>query len=141
MRRSEALAPLSRDHHRALVIAADLQRAEPDRAGDVAARFVEFLAGHELSHFALEESVLLPGVPDNDIGRGLVKRVLDDHTDLRRAWQRLRDAEDPPAVELLHAVGARLRDHVRMEERELFPYLEQSLDPATLAELGARLGA
>jgi len=139
MRRSEALAPLSRDHHHALVIATALERADPDRAGEVAARFVEFLSHHELSHFALEESVLLPVVPGEDTGRALVERLLADHAYLRGAWQRLRDSHDPPDLEFLRAVGARLRDHVRMEERELFPYLEQSLDPGTLDEVGARL--
>lgn len=139
MRRSEALAPLSRDHHHALVIASALQRADSDRLEEVAARFVEFLSAHELSHFALEESVLLPAVPDEDRGRALVARVLADHAYLRGAWRRLRDADDPPDLELLRAVGARLHDHVRTEERELFPYLEESLDQATLAEIGARL--
>jgi hypothetical protein len=139
MRRSEALAALSRDHHHALGIAAALRRADPDRAGEVAARFVEFLSRHELSHFALEESVLLPAVPDEDRGRALVQRVLDDHAYLRGTWRGVRDADDPPEVEFLHAVGARLRDQVRMEERELFPYLEDSLETATLLEIGARL--
>lgn len=138
MRRSEALAPLSRDHHHALVIATALQRADQQRAGEVAARFAEFLSHHELSHFALEESVLLPAVPD-EAGRVLAERVLDDHAYLRAAWQRLRDQGAHPDLDFLHAVGRRLRDHVRMEERELFPYLEESLDTAALAELGARL--
>jgi hypothetical protein len=139
MRRSEALAPLSRDHHHALVIATALKRADPDRAREVARRFVDFLSAHELSHFALEESVLLPAVPEEDVSRSLVERVLADHAYLRGAWQRLRDSGDPPDLSFLHAVGLRLRDHVWMEERELFRYLEESLDPAALAEVGARL--
>jgi hemerythrin-like domain-containing protein len=38
-------------------------------------------------------------------------------------------------------VGGRLREHVRVEERELFPLLEESLEPATLEEIGTRLRA
>jgi hypothetical protein len=44
----------------------------------------------------------------------------------------------PQAAELkfLTKWGARLRAHVQMEERELFPYIECSLDPAALDEIG-----
>jgi hypothetical protein len=130
---------LSRDHHVALVVAASLQRADRDGLEAAARRFVDFLNGHELSHLVLEESVLLPAVPDDATGPGLARRVLDDHTYLRAALERLRRAHEPPDLEFLHDVGARLRDHVRMEERELFPYLERTLDPAALEEIGARL--
>jgi hypothetical protein len=90
MRRSEALAPLSRDHHHALVIAAALERADRDGAQEAAERFVDFLAAHELAHFALEESVVLPAVPDEETGRTLVERVLNDHAYLRGACERIR---------------------------------------------------
>jgi hypothetical protein len=139
MRRSQALAPLSRDHHYALVIATALERADRGSAREVAARFVDFLSGHELSHFAVEESLLLPVVPDDELGRALVERVLDDHAYLRGAWQRLRKGDGPLDVEFMRTTGARLREHIRMEERELFPRLEHSLDPVTLDEIGARL--
>jgi hemerythrin-like domain-containing protein len=141
MRRSEALAPLSRDHHHALVIAAALERADRDRAREAAARFVDFLAAHELAHFALEESLLLPAVRDEETGRTLVERVVKDHAYLRGACERIRCSQVAPDVSFLHTVGARLREHVRVEERELFPLLEESLEPATLEEIGTRLRA
>jgi ketosteroid isomerase-like protein/hemerythrin-like domain-containing protein len=139
MRRSEALAPLSRDHHVALVVAAALQRAGQDDLEAAVARFVEFLTGHELSHFAVEEAVLLPAVPDDDTGQALAARVLEDHAFLRDALKRLRHSPVAADLDLVHAVGVRLREHVRMEERELFPYLERLLDPATLDDIGSRL--
>jgi hypothetical protein len=106
MKRSPALAPLSRDHHTALVVARDLTRASEADAGAVAERFVRFLSGHELAHFALEEALLLP---------------------------------DQPGVDFLHQIGRRLRAHVQLEEQEVFPYIEQVLEPAALDALGARL--
>lgn len=139
MKRSPALAQLSRDHHVALVVARQLARADADDAAEAAARFVDFLAGHELAHFALEEAVLLPAVPDEPRGRALARQTLEDHDELRLAAQRLAGATQPPSADDLHAVGQRLRAHVQMEERELFPLLEESLDPAALDELGARL--
>lgn len=139
MKRSPALAPLSRDHHVALVVARQLARADADGAAAAAGRFVEFLSGHELAHFALEEQVLGPVIPDHPRGRELAERMLEDHEYLRSAAGRLRDPTQPVSVEHLHQLGRRLRAHVQMEERELFPYLEQELDPAALEGLGARL--
>jgi hypothetical protein len=63
IKRSPALQPLSRDHHRALFEARELIRAGPENAQAAAARFVRFLAGHEVRHFGVEESLVLPAVP------------------------------------------------------------------------------
>jgi hemerythrin-like domain-containing protein len=139
MKRAAALAPLSRDHHLALVVARELSRATPDQADTAATRFQQFLAQHELAHFALEETLLLPALPDEQQGRALARRVRDDHDYLRAATRHLQRSPQAASVEFLHALGVRLRAHVQMEERELFPYLERTLDPAALEQIGAQL--
>jgi hemerythrin-like domain-containing protein len=139
MKRSRALATLSRDHHVALVVARALARASSRDVDAAAARYIEFLAGHELTHFAVEESVLLPAVPACARGQALASQVRADHRELREALARLQGGEPPATVPVLHELGARLRAHVLLEERELFPYLERTLDDAALADLGARL--
>jgi hemerythrin-like domain-containing protein len=139
MKRSAALAPLSRDHHQALVIASELSTAAPHQAAQAAERFVRFLSDHELSHFALEESVLLPSLPQDGRGQGLANRARTDHAFLRAALTRLQAAPADASAEFLHEVGSRLQAHVRMEERELFPFIEASLEPAALERLGSRL--
>jgi hypothetical protein len=139
MKRTAALAPLSRDHHLALVVARQLSRATPAQAGAAAQRFVRFLAEHELAHFALEETVLLPALPDEPQARALAEQTRKDHRYLRAAMQRLRGSPQAADVDLLHEIGGRLRTHVQMEERELFPYLERSLEPAALDRIGAKL--
>jgi hypothetical protein len=139
MKRSEALAPLSRDHHVALVVARELSRATADTADAATHRFVSFLSEHELAHFASEERVLLPAIPADEPGPGLARRLLDDHAYLRGVLGELRSGARNASPELAHELGTRLRAHVQMEERELFPYLEGSLDPATLEEIGRKL--
>lgn len=141
MKRSEALAPLSRDHHHALVVARALVNATDETAATAAQQFVEFLAGHELAHFAVEESVLLPVIPAEARGRELARRVLEDHAFLREALRRLREPAAAVDVGSLQSIGGRLRDHVRMEERELFPYLEGSLSEGALEDIGLRIRA
>ena len=139
MRRSAALAGLSRDHHHALVVARQLYRARPQDAETAAERFVTFLAGHELAHFELEERVLLPALPDAPAAKELARTTRDQHARLRAAARRLQDRRDPPELAVLHEAGELLRDHVRMEEQELFPLVEESLDEAALEALGRRL--
>lgn len=116
------------------------------RAGDATAQsaamlFADFISEHEARHFALEESLLLPALPPGERGRLLSERVLADHRYLRYAAEQLRLGGAQPTTERLHSLGARLRAHVQLEERELFPYLEQSLDPTTLERIGAQLEA
>jgi hemerythrin-like domain-containing protein len=139
MKRSEALVGLSREHHHALRVAQELSRVEPAQALSGARRFVEFLARHEVGHFALEEAVLLPLLPNEAPGPALSQRVREDHEYLRDALARLQASPETATADLLHEIGARLRAHVRMEERELFPNLEGSLDAETLEDVGRRL--
>lgn len=141
MRRSAALAPLSRDHHHALVIAMALTRAGEATVRSSAQLFADFIAEHEARHFALEESILLPVLPAGKRGRLLAARVRADHRFLRDAAEQLRLEHVKPTVELAQTIGARLRAHVQLEERELFPYLEQALDPRMLERLGGQLEA
>jgi hypothetical protein len=141
MKRSDALAPLSRDHHVALVVAMTLSRADDSTAQAAAERFVAFLGQHELGHFALEESVLLPAVPDDARGRELAAQVRADHEYLRAKCRQLSARHEPPPAALLHEVGSRFRAHVQLEERQLFPYVEDSLDAPALDRLGARIAA
>jgi hemerythrin-like domain-containing protein len=114
------------------------------RAGETTARsaamlFSDFILEHEVRHFAVEESVLLPVLPEGERGRLLAERTRADHRDLREAARRLRLDLGEASVEFVRSLGAQLRAHVQMEERELFPYLEQSLDRETLDRIGARL--
>lgn len=141
MKRSQALAPLSRDHHQALVVARALARASDETAGAAASRFVAFIEQHELAHFAVEESVLLPVIPASEPGERLGRQMRDDHAFLRDAMRRLRDCDAVPDAEALRLIGQRLREHVQMEERRLFPYLERVLSEPLLERIGSEIEA
>lgn len=140
MKRSPELAPLSRDHHHALVVARSLCRCQETDAAAVTRDFVRFLRGHELTHFALEESLLLPCLADDPSARALAARVRADHAFFRSELSHIA-CSSRPSLQRLHTLGERLRDHVRLEEQELFPYVERSLSSEALHELGERLAA
>ena len=111
MKRHPALAPLSRDHHHALVLAQRLRRATTQTARDIAGAFLAHWNAEQKLHFRLEEQLLLPayaayGQPDHPA----IIRMLLDHMLIRRDAAALTAA---PPLELLHELGARLADHVR----------------------------
>ena len=136
MKRSAALAALSRDHHHALDAARRLRRADEDTLPEAVAHFETFFATRGSRHFEVEEEVLLPALPASDAHWAqLSRRVLDDHADLRAR------GADVPDVAAAHELGLRLHDHVRFEERELFEVLEQRLGADGLERLAQELDA
>lgn len=139
MRRDAALVSLSRDHHQALVAAARLRRATAATATDDRAQFLRFWQEHGHPHFLIEEAVLLPAFAAfGDPHHPLVLRALGDHVAIRRDADTLART-DAPSLATLHALGERLADHVRLEERELFPLIEATLPTTSLFALRAAL--
>jgi hemerythrin-like domain-containing protein len=141
MKRHPALAPLSRDHHHALVIAQRLRRATTQTAPDIAGAFLAHWNAEQRLHFRLEEQLLLPayaayGQPDHPA----IIRMLLDHMLIRRDAAALTAAlTAAPPLELLHELGARLADHVRLEEHEIFPLIEHAIPEHELEKLGDRI--
>lgn len=131
MKRGAELAPLSHDHHVALEHALRLRRAEPGELAVVVARFLAFLLADGRRHFAQEEELLAPELPD-----AAAERLRAEHAAILRRAAALGEAPD---VEAARALGELLSGHVRYEERDLFPLLEARLSAAELAELGERL--
>lgn len=131
MKRAPALIPLSREHHEALVLArraCEPQRADP---GTLRLQVLERWQAHFEPHFATEEAVLFPALE----AAGAVEEARDaraQHAHLRELAARLRAGE----AAALPAWGDAMRDHVKWEERFLFPRAEQLLD---LASLGTAL--
>jgi iron-sulfur cluster repair protein YtfE (RIC family) len=141
VKRSEALAHLSRDHHQGLVVAQRLRRATPETAAAAREAFLTFWTteGHE--HFKAEEELLLPAFaryepPTHEA----VVRVLTDHVELRRRAADL-EANAAPSCDELHTLGDRLNDHIRHEERVLFPLIEAALSTDELVWLATAFAA
>ncbi len=140
MRRSAALAPLSREHHQALEVALLLRRATPATVAAARQRFARFWAQQGAGHFAAEESLLLDALPAGDAGwTPLADRLVAEHATLRRLADDLLGPGDGDRSDLARRLGRALHDHVRFEEREVFCHLEEALAPAALEALGRRV--
>jgi hypothetical protein len=139
MKRDPALALLSRDHHQALVVAQRLRRATPGMCDTARTGFAAYWEARGRAHFRLEELVLLPAyAAHGDPYHPLVARVLCDHLAIRRSANALVSAPAPTAA-VLHELGVRLADHVRFEEREVFPLIERAMPAERLAAVAAAM--
>lgn len=138
MKRAEALRPLSREHLHALFAAKQLREADDlEGATEV---FLGFWRGDGRRHFRVEEEVLLPTwAAHAEVDREGVSRMLEEHLAIRRQALRLERGE--LSLDDLRELGRLLHDHVRFEERRLFPLVEEALDPARLGQLAEALRA
>jgi hemerythrin-like domain-containing protein len=135
LRRGEFLQNLSREHHRGLFVALQLRRATRASMIDARSALLQFWHSEGGQHFRVEEEVLLPAYarhrpPDEPA----VVRVLTEHVDLRRRVAEM-EASSAPSLTDVHELGERLAQHVRHEERVLFPAIEAVLSDAELSEL------
>jgi hemerythrin-like domain-containing protein len=76
-----------------------------------------------------------------DISQAPLVEMLEDHARIRGLVMRLSDEVVGGNVrpETLREIGDRLEAHIRLEERVVFPLVEESLPEAALTELAARL--
>lgn len=136
MKRAEALRPLSREHLQALLAAKKLREADDAEQGG--RDFLEFWQGDGRRHFRVEEEVLLPAwALHAEVDRAGVRRMLDEHLRIRREALRLEAGAVPLGD--VRELGQLLHDHVRFEERELFPAIEDALDANALDRLAAEI--
>jgi iron-sulfur cluster repair protein YtfE (RIC family) len=139
MKRSEALASLSRDHHQALVVAQKLRRATDATALEARETFLAYWTGHGSRHFRLEEELLFPAYAGyGDPHDPLVLRALGQHVMIRHLAAALADAGTALPASLEH-LGAELAAHVRLEEREVFPLIERVMPMHELEAVAQRL--
>jgi hemerythrin-like domain-containing protein len=131
VRRHGALVPLSHDHHRALVTARRLRLAAAGalEARLVAARaFLVFFAGHASGHLRDEEERIFPLLMEgrSEAPKELA-RALVEHAQLRSLATRMQSELTARNVTgaTLRCVGDLLDAHVRLEERLLFPMIEE----------------
>lgn len=138
MKRHESLAPLSREHHGALLLARLLQKGAPvykglpsDIAGK-AAYAIQFYHDELIPHFAAEEKIVLQrikGISDKlDI---LSEQIIREHIKLRLLFDRIPDAGQ--LDDHLDSLGLALEKHIRKEERELFPLIQDTCNESILA--------
>lgn len=121
MNRAPELIPLSHDHHQALFVALRLRQATPLTLPAALGGLRAYWDGEGAAHFEAEEAWFVPGLSDAPGWDDAVARMLREHEDLRARIATVGQLDEAVAL------GERLRDHVRFEERELFGMVEATL--------------
>ena len=139
MKRHEALAPLSRAHHHALILArlikrnAPLYKSLPSTTTDKMAYALQFYESQLKMHFKKEELLFEKVKAINPDINQLVCELLNEHQQLALFFKTMDEVSDGDAA--LNELGNELEAHIRKEERIFFPLLQQFCTNDQLLEL------
>jgi iron-sulfur cluster repair protein YtfE (RIC family) len=146
MKRHPSLRPFSDDHHQGLVNARRLRRASSGKGSSSAGTARDYLGFWQRDtshHFRKEEEVLLPVLAryGGDLGERPILQMLTQHARIRGLAMQLSDElkQDEIREDTLRSLGEQLEAHIRLEEREVFPLIEETLPEGALQEVSSRL--
>jgi iron-sulfur cluster repair protein YtfE (RIC family) len=122
IKRSKELAPLSREHHEGLLFVYKIRQG---LKGNIpAARIAPFctwsLHSHFDLHFKREEKELVPVLEDT---HPMMQRMLEEHQSIRNQFASINEHTKDAVLE---GLAQSINDHIRFEERVLFPLIEQT---------------
>ncbi|MEO6732692.1 MAG: hemerythrin domain-containing protein [Ferruginibacter sp.] len=143
MKRHPALAHLSRDHHGALILARLLQKNAPAYKGlpaDIEGRALyamKFYKEELVNHFADEEKALQLVMGVSEHLDQMVQTIFREHQELHQLFNSINSHADKTLP--LDELGKALEVHVRKEERELFPLIEETCNNQLMAAIDQSL--
>lgn len=142
IKRHEALQPLSRHHMIGLHVGLKLSRAETEKSKISLDKIIEdtrefwFLGGQD--HFREEEEILLPAYAAYaNVNQPEIIDMLLEHIKIRSGMDQLFNKE--LYNEEIRGLGSLLHEHIRKEERILFPMIEAALPEEKLQALAPLL--
>lgn len=136
IKRNENIVKLSRDHHASLLFCWKLRQGvkhhiEVDRMVNYV---TYFWTEHFAPHFGEEEKFLFAPLRDDKI-----LRAIDDHKKIKEFIEALRSTGLNGKEEKLLQLADTVDEHVRYEERILFPHLELALSGEQLGQIGTQI--
>ncbi|OLY93340.1 Hemerythrin HHE cation binding domain-containing protein [Cnuella takakiae] len=135
IKRSKELAPLSREHHEGLLFVFKIRQGlkmgiSKERMG----RFCTWSwASHFAAHFQKEEAELIPILGEC---HPMIEKMLEEHEAIADKFAEMMRKPTLPGLERLAQI---LNYHIRFEERQLFPLVEQMATKVQLVALGEAL--
>lgn len=129
MKRHESLAPLSREHHAALILAqllkkdAPAYKGLPNEPGGKAAYALHIYTTTLRDHFIKEEAILDKVKKYHADIEKLSEEITMEHRQLTTDFLSLATAVS--LVDALDGLGLALEKHIRKEERILFPLIQE----------------
>lgn len=136
IKRSIYIQPLSRDHHFGLLFCWKIRKGlKQNIASERIKQYVAYFWNNHLQeHFREEEEHLFYKVED-----AMCREGLQQHQAIETLIQQITGSQAAPAPEQLDQLADAVDNHIRFEERKLFPHLEAVLDEQELVRIGAAL--
>jgi len=137
LKRHPALIPLSQDHHFGLLLAWKVRQGL-DKGIDLQRifQYVDYFVNAHLEvHFQNEEQYLFTYLAKNDLMR---KDAENQHENLRELFMKMKKGADVEESDL-NDYATSLDNHIRFEERKLFPYIQVELRDEDLEEFQAKM--
>ena len=136
IKRNENIAKLSRDHHASLLFCFKIRQGiKKDVSTERMVRYVQYFEKqHFIPHFTEEENFLFAPLKDVKI-----QKAMDDHVHILRVAKEISFSGIENQQKELGELADLVDDHVRYEERVLFPYLEERLTDKQLEEIGEQI--
>ena len=145
MKRHIALIPLSHDHHEALILARLIQQGAPAYKGLPTelvqkAEYALNLYQKKLEKHFIQEEGMIPIVAGISQGLdALLEEMVQEHIVLRKLFAQL-PAETNLLIPLDH-LGKSLEFHIRKEERQIFPLIQECCSGEILNKIEILLSA
>ena len=132
IKRNEHIKKLSRDHHFSLLFCWKIRQGlKMDIETDRIRKYVHyFWRQHLQPHFREEELIFFAPIKDN-----YVRRAINEHKYIKLHIESLTDSKDHQHNSLAK-IADMVYEHVRYEERQLFPHLERKLSKEQLENIG-----
>ncbi len=144
IKRHKCLAPLSRDHHRGLILAQLIKKDAPDYKdlpktnSDKVEYTINFYKNELVKHFKNEEDILFPAVKNKSKEIDLLfKVIISEHKKIKQLVVQLESGENKS--DILNELGVLLELHIRKEERLLFEKIQNLLSDEILTQLENKL--
>ncbi|PNK60079.1 hemerythrin domain-containing protein [Psychrobacter sp. FDAARGOS_221] len=126
MKRIEQLQPLSREHHLGLVISNHAKQCAND-VEQIAKHWTaltDYINHNMDNHFKVEDDLILTTLAQYQQQHPKVAEVMQKLTEQHSQLYQLVTLDSLSAAQV-RELGTALYDHIRFEERELFPLVEQ----------------
>ena len=135
IKRSKELTPLSKEHHEGLLFGWKIKQGLRNNTDhNIISHFIQWFWKNDLQkHFRKEEEVLASRLPaDNE----LVQQMFSEH----KAIETLISTNNSSAnKKVFLEIADLIHDHIRFEERVLFPFAEEFIPVNELTEIHGEL--
>jgi iron-sulfur cluster repair protein YtfE (RIC family) len=135
IRRSKELVPLSKEHHEGLLFGWKIKQGLANGTEKaIISRFIQWFWETDLQeHFRKEEQVLAPHLPqDNE----WVRQMFSEHEEIEAL---IHVNAMIPDEDIMNQLAGSITNHIRFEERVLFPYAEGVIPASEMEEIHRQL--